>query len=717
MAFLPDLDTLVIDVDGERRILERVVDSDAEFSHRPRTRQQRLLVGQSGPAPDDHTTRQFQLWMRTIGGDDDSQQANFIRTLVAHFPSRWSEVNRVTVSVAVEEATAPDKGLFVIFLPTDMPTGTAAHINAPFYGSLDRRQIDLSDSYNEFLLATVLDLILDTVAYLVSTEPDGWQARAVIDLLSSTTTLGGQDFLLMDALDARATERGEPLRDLALIHCDHGWSVPHQARVMPPIPCDVSVRSDHWRNHAGFAIVSTALDGRRPAIEALVAKLGGSPSPTSTEWLQTVDRVAKLVRYGQIDATWDGFLSSLVAVLPADLQSEPKPGTPDPLAIARFLPDQNGHLISPSDPAKLFFQPVRGIDDAAELVGDVPDSLKQHVAFLHPSVHTQHGPQRRNTPVQKFLEGRFARDFRRAEILRDVVLAALPTLPAPHGGEHADLCSELFNWTLKLVGEDPPDALLPLLKRLPVPCHGGWHATADAVFGPGWPNRLGDEVWALAHDLPAESAAHLRKTALLPPDDPRWGTDASELDGLFRRVGVFDGLRPTLAPAARFDMSAYSYSLPAHAPAEIPQHAWDTWRETAREEAKPSFSSSFKYELSGIQSLPEIHHMERLSPTGRTALSHLLLASLEAWPTGWQSATVKKLHGNHWSCSITSPLKYLLETLDWFGDGDIFQPLKHRWLVPVSIIGNQPDRFRHLNPLTVRLTRRLEGCVSKVVEI
>ena len=109
--------------------------------------------------------------MRTIGGDDDSQQANFIRTLVAHFPSRWSEVNRVTVSVAVEEATAPDKGLFVIFLPTDMPTGTAAHINAPFYGSLDRRQIDLSDSYNEFLLATVLDLILDTVAYLVSTEP------------------------------------------------------------------------------------------------------------------------------------------------------------------------------------------------------------------------------------------------------------------------------------------------------------------------------------------------------------------------------------------------------------------------------------------------------------------------------------------------------------------------------------------------------------------
>ena len=57
MAFLPDLETLVIDIDGKRRILERVVDSHAEFSHRPQTRQQRLLVGQSGPGPEDHCAR------------------------------------------------------------------------------------------------------------------------------------------------------------------------------------------------------------------------------------------------------------------------------------------------------------------------------------------------------------------------------------------------------------------------------------------------------------------------------------------------------------------------------------------------------------------------------------------------------------------------------------------------------------------------------------
>ena len=110
------------------------------------------------------------------------------------------------------------------------------------------------------------------------------------------------------------------------------------------------------------------------------------------------------------------------------------------------------------------------------------------------------------------------REFRRAELLRDVVLAALPPLPVPHGDEHADLCSELFIWTLKLLGEEPPDALLPILRRLPVPCYGGWRPMADAVFGPGWPNRLGNEVWLLADDLPAEAASRLRETALLPPE-------------------------------------------------------------------------------------------------------------------------------------------------------------------------------------------------------
>ena len=35
-----------------------------------------------------------------------------------------------------------------------MSTGTGAHINAPFYGSLDRRQINFNDEYNGYCSST-----------------------------------------------------------------------------------------------------------------------------------------------------------------------------------------------------------------------------------------------------------------------------------------------------------------------------------------------------------------------------------------------------------------------------------------------------------------------------------------------------------------------------------------------------------------------------------
>ena len=708
MVFLPDLEKLVIDVDGECRTLERVIDPGVEFSNHQKSHLHHLLVGQSGPAPDGQTTRQFQIWTRTIGGEDDPEQADRIREMVKHLPNRWPEVNQVTVSVAVEEAMLPDKGCFVIFLPTDMKTGTGAHVNAPFYGSLDRRQIAFSDPYNRFLLKVVLDLILDAAVHLVSDEPGGWRARAIIDLLSSTTTVSEQNFSFMDRLDERATELGKPLRNLPLILCGDRWCDPCEARTMPQISDDIAVNPGHWRNHAAFAVVSTVLDDRQPAVEALISKLGGSVTPTDAEWRQTLEQVATSVRDGQIDVTWDGFLHSLITVLPKDICFEPETDTSDPLADARFLPDQNDRLISASDPTRLFFQPVRDVDDAADFVEDVPDSLSEHIAFLHRSIQTQQGPQGRNTPVQKFLEGRFARGFRKEELLR-VVLNVLPRLPVPYEDDSAALCSELFAWTLKLLGEDPSDGLMGLVKKLPVACHGGWHTIDNAVFGPGWPDRLGDEIWALADDLPADPAARLREKALLPPDDSRWGIDVSGREGLFTWAGVFDGLRLKEAlPTPSFDMAEFNYVLPSDAPDGIPQQAWDHWHNAVHEQIEPPYIGWHKYELTEIQLLPEIHHLGALEPTGRAALSRLLLASLEAWPAGWESTQIKKLDGHRWSYQITSPLKHWLTTLDWLGDGDIFKPLNDRWLVPLSIIGNQSGRFGHLNPLTAELVRRLE---------
>ena len=190
----------------------------------------------------------------------------------------------------------------------------------------------------------------------------------MVDLVSSPASVDGGEWRVMDALFDRASNRDLALQDCRLLLCDDGWCAPGTAREMPEVADNISIGPEHWRTHAAFSVVSKALVGRRSAVRELVKKLDGSLNPTHSEWLQTIDRVAISVRELEIDVGWDAFLNSVVGLLPTDMRSEPKAGTPDPLAAARFLPDQVGRLLSISDSAKLFFQPVRGLHDAADLV-------------------------------------------------------------------------------------------------------------------------------------------------------------------------------------------------------------------------------------------------------------------------------------------------------------------------------------------------------------
>ena len=414
----------------------------------------------------------------------------------------------------------------MIFLPTEMATGVGAHINAPFYGSLDRRHIDFGKEYNDLLLTFVADLMLDVVEELANGDPEEWRGRAVIDLLALAKVTDEHAMRsalpLADRLRQRAQGKGRPLEELALILCDDGWMVPEVARTMPVVPDDDPIGLAAWRRQAGFTVASSALDERRAAVEAVLRSLEGSPSPRIEEWAKTLGLVAEHVSQGHVKVTWQEFLSSVLAVIPPELRSEPKQADADPLLQAPFLPTDDGRLLSGSDDTRIFFRPRRDADDAAGFVGSIPDTLRDRIAFLHPEVKTLEGRPQRNTEVQKFLDGRFVQSFRREDLLRNVVIPSLPELPVEHESPEAKSCAETLAWTLKLVGEEDQEALLPRLGKLPVACIGGWFGLKDAVFGPGWYGRRGEHLKTLADGLPEKEGEKLLRTALLPPDDPAW---------------------------------------------------------------------------------------------------------------------------------------------------------------------------------------------------
>ncbi len=707
MVFLPNLQKLIVEVDGQKRTLERYVDSDFKSCTSPRIRQQKILVGGSGPEPHNITTQQFSVWTRVLGGAEEPTVAEEISTKVVHLPNQWPKVRRVVVGVAVEDTETPEPGVFVIFLPTDVTTGTAACINAPFYSSLSRREIEFKDPYNEFLLRCVNDLILDVSSEVIKGLPEDWRGRTIIDVLGSTSVVGGKTWRLIDRIKERAIDRDFGLGNIPLVLCDRGWRLSTIGRLMPEISEEGSIDRNHWRAHANFDVVVSALDGRIEAVKELIVALGGSTIPTYSEWAATIESIAAAVQEKQIGASWDDFIISLVGALPKNMLSA-KAGPTDPLTNTKFLPTQDGRLLSTTDTATLFFQPVRGIDDAAEFVGIVPESLKPRIAFLHPDVRTQEGPQRRNTEAQKFLDGRFVRGFRREDLLRDVVLGVVPSLPVAHGTKEAVVCSELLSWALKLLGKDEPRTLIPLLGRLPVPCYSGWYAMREAVFGPGWRGKSGDLLRRLAEEL-GEVSPRILAPALLPPNDERWGTDVTDRTGLFEHAGIVDGLRLQLSADMRFNMEGYgNHQLPENPPAEVPLPHWEQWRTVIRSQVKPHYDSLFEYMLSAIWLLPEVYQISTLTSMGRDALSQLLLKSFSHWPVGWEKVELTKMEGNPWSTRMTSPLKYFLSTEFWLQDREKTKaPLPGRWLVPESLIVGQAERFSYLDPLSVDLAHTL----------
>ena len=724
MVFLHHLSVLRITIDGEGDEFLRSVDPELPFPVLA-ARRERIRVARAGPEATDATERSFHVWSRTVGGDDHSEETKLIKDAVLHLPNRWPEVRTVEVAVSVEETSETRKGVYVVFLPTNMRTTVGAHINAPFYASLDRKQIDFQDAYNKLLLEFVKKLMRDAVEELVACDPEPWRGRAVMDLLApvpdSSEAKKGPP--LTSALRELGFANERPLEDEALILCDDGWRLPGVVRTMPAIPDDDPIGRVEWRKQAGFTVASSALNERREAAEALLRALGGSPEPKEGEWADTLARLAEWVGESQTEPAWNDFLRSAFAILPQALISEPREPDADPLRTARFLPASDGRLLSASDDVQVFFRPRHGADDAVGFVDSIPNSLKERIAFLHPGVKTLDTTQQRNTEVQKFLDGRFMRSFRREDLLRNVVIQSLPELPVAHGSTEATACAEILSWTLALIGGEEQEGLWPMLSRLPVACHDGWFAIEEAVFGPGWDGRCGNHLKTLADSLPEDG---LLRCALLSPDDPRWGVgiepdrpeaetaDAPGLGELFERAGVVDGLRLNACEPIRFEMSGSHRMLPDEAPVGMPKSAWDDWKEAVRGKVEPWHSGWFDYDLRDVTALAPFHRSD-LGDSARTALSNLILASLPHWEEGWHEVTIRKVGGAHFSQRITSPLKHLLSTLPWLDDRSDKeqalqqepQPLRQRWLVPESLLRWQKGHFRHLSPLSLELAHRL----------
>jgi len=657
----------------------------------------------------------YWLWTKIIGGSDRPEERKEIELAVVDLPGKWPTVEKATVAVAVQVGSDPVDGMINIYLPTEVPSGCAAHFSAPFYGDMSRTNIDFEKPYNQLLLKAIAekssDIILSSLAGSGEEE-----AAAIIDILAPLDSNEGD--LWWGMLTTVFSARSVKIESENIALSDFGWNNFNSTRLLPDINLGVVINSAILRSEATYPVFAESLVRREAGIKRIFAAIDIEPKALPTDNAATVEAIAIKLHgnLGQVD--WNGFWHD-VEILFSKYNTEPLIGK------KIFLGTDN-QLHACDDNCSVFFR--RRVNETDEVheegsIEDIPKSLSPYIAFLHkdiqvhePQDKTKGGMQTNATHV--YLSSGLVETYRAERIFSKVLVKATPKLPFDLSGKDSQLCQDILQWGLRLltISRGNIDNLLHFLCKLPVPCIGGWYPIKETCFGPEWPDKCGSELKRYFQQVGSIECSAEIERLLLPPDHKLWGEVALSSALFFEKAGSFNGMR--LIPVntknwqSKFSISGWSkVYLPVSAPGGCDQQEWDRYVKFVVNSERPQYSGKHRYELQKMYKIPGFEKLDSFDDVTRDLLTKLLLISISSWEEkwkGWQSVRISKLSGEKNWLTPVSPLAFSLRELPWMQDStddrsSQFRP-SDRWYIPSPALVGGIHQFSHLKLIPSSIT-------------
>ncbi len=689
--------------DGEAQVMER-----KSLGLRDEAGRELLVISSSNGKKD-----AFSLWTKKtqVGSCPES-----FRAAVRALPGRWPEITEIAVTVAVKLGERPHPGQFSIYLPTTLRTGSATHVNAPFYSNMSRTVIDFSDTYNQYLLELTADLLIDVVQHGLAGQGEP-EAGAIVDLLApfSDDPLARERWgTLVDAAAARAgISIGEPPFFMA----EDGWQPLTLTSLLPKLNGPSVVTTEVLREHATFDIFHACLVSRAVQLEALSARYFETGIyPTKAALAETLESIAATI--SRSEGNWNGFWQDVIQLFP---------GNAEPLKSYKLLLGDDEELHASTEDSTMFFMPRQGTQDESEVDGEgmvraIPDTLRKYCAFLSTNVRCYEERQpSTQTSVRKFLASGLVSQFRLDAIFRDVLIRRLPKLPVSLKSTQSRICRDILQWGTNLIQSAQKrgkagEATLQLLATLPVPCIGGWFPMREASFGAGWPQTSGDLLSTYLDTLQSAAAEKARARLLVPPSHPAWNGDGAQLTQLLKAGGVFNGLKLESIDShlvkGGIHLNLAECRLSATTPFGFGEPFWKAYSVNILGKTRAPFSGIQEYKFNEIRVFPGFEVAYELPVEARSMLSKLILVSLAAWPSAIEKASLSKIYGNANRIPIESPVGYFLRTYEWIAiderSATTWAKPHDRWYVPAGMLSSRVRHFAHLHALPLPLARNLD---------
>jgi hypothetical protein len=660
-------------------------------------------------------TRSYEVWTRQIHIADTTEE---FRAAVKALPGRWPEIEDVSVSVAVRVAEVPEEGVFSIYMPTGIPTGSAVHVNAPFFGNMSRTDISFNDGYNRRLLNAAASLVVEVVRKQLAGKGLD-EARMIVDMLAPFSADAAASVRWVQLVEMAFQRAKAAVDDEALALAEHGWRKLGATALLPETSRTRLINEHLLRKHATFDIFDPGLTSRRAQIEALANARAPHRGANATvhQVAATVARIAEEVHREEGD--WNAFWHDVALLMPNGQEV---------LARHPVILGNDGRLHAASGTERVYFVPRQGTDDDSDIGSegapiDVPTNLQSTVAFLHESITVYEPDSRpaRQTPVRRYLAAGLVTQFRVEAIFTGTLKDATPELPAKLKGPEAERCLAILRWALSMIRsavarERGSDAVMALLRPIPVPCRGGWYAMSEGSFGEGWSATTGDLLASYLSAVPSSAAKHARSSLLLPPDDSAWDGLGATAQDLLRRGGVFDGLRLQAVRSdawqSQFHASVHSFELPPSTPPGFDAGFWADYKRHVESTVRGGFQGLQPYVVGTLLHFPGMAD-HPLGDVAREALSELILKSLPWWGDGLEPVMFSKRGGQADRRAGNSPLKHFLQTRAWLavpGERNTIQWSRpsERWHVPAHAVSRRLTHFAHLCALPYSLARRLD---------
>jgi hypothetical protein len=720
ILFLEKVNSFTVTVDGQyRKILRTVVPIEVD---RENAKKLTLQV----ETPDGKGVPQtYRLWERLLGGPGDPEGAEAIRTAIRHsnLPGKWPELTKAKVSMAVKQADESEKGLLSIYLPTTISSGCGAHFSAPFYGDMSRTDIDFSKPYNSLLLQTLAKKTSDVIFNSLAARGKH-EARIVIDLLSVPNDRAGNRW--WEALSSIWGQREITIYEKDICLTDNGWDSLSNSSLLTRAKNPSIFTEEFLRRSAQFPVFIEALSSREELIESLYNRVGIDPLALEEQLADTIEEAANVCHASEDEVDWNGFWHDVEDILGGDSSS---------LKYKKVLLGTDQQLHSSGDNSTVFFRPrILGTDDeilSEEAIDEIPEKLRPFIAFLDGSIVTHTARERGGyelTPVNRFLSSDLVKSFGVEQILRSVLLPAIPSLPVDLQSEEGLLCRDILQWGLRLilslVAKDKGESVIKLLARFPAPCQGGWYQLSEATFGLGWSREtddtLGKDLMQYLNKVASLDCIETYDRLLLPPEESWWGGMAENCLELFEEIGVFRGLRPIQTKSGEWNSTFKVFgnsrlNLPESGPSCFSEKFWNDYRAFIARSNESEYVGSFTYTINGFFYFPGMSQSESFDVELRSVFMRILFASIPNLRDlqSWAHLIIEKKEGAQHKFDVVSPLKFFLQKTAWLiGDAKedvgFFRPTD-RWYVPSLALGGRSFQYSHLSPVPISVIRIFEN--------